>query len=239
MNKKNNNQHLYFILSSRLILFFLFQLLFYFLLRFIGYEDSWRESQGWWMIGVLFTNIISIFLLILLFKKEGLSFGKVFRFTKKGWRKDLAISISLLIIAIPISVFPNLWISNLLWGSTEPALALLFRPLPLWAVAVSFLFPITQAFAELPTYFGYVMPRLKDQLNNGWIAWAITSFFLALQHIALPFIWDGRFLLWRLGMFLPFAFFLGLCLKIRPRLIPYFMVAHGILDVGTVMMIIS
>jgi membrane protease YdiL (CAAX protease family) len=239
MKNQTHNLRLYFILSSRLILFFSFQFLFYLLLKLYGSSDAWRESQGWWMIAVLLTNIISIFVLVFLLKKEGLSFGKVFRFTKKGWRKDLIISLSLLIIAIPISVFPNLWISNLLWGSTEPALALLFRPLPLWAVVVSFMFPITQAFAELPTYFGYVMPRLKKQLNNGWMAWAIASFFLALQHIALPFIWDGKFLLWRLGMFLPFAFFLGLCLKIRPRLFPYFMIAHGILDIGTVMMIIT
>ena len=94
---------------------------------------------------------------------------------------------------------------------------------------------LTIAFAELPTYFGYVMPRLEAQLKNGWVAWLIASFFLAAQHMFLPFILDGGYLLWRLGMFLPFALFTGLVLKFRPALLPYFMVVHALMDVTTVL----
>ena len=47
---------------------------------------------------------------------------------------------------------------------------MLFRPLPMWAILLGFLFPITIAFAELPTYFGYVMPRLEKQLRSGGLA---------------------------------------------------------------------
>jgi hypothetical protein len=99
----------------------------------------------------------------------------------------------------------------------------------------SFLFPLTIAFAELPTYFGYCVPRLEAQLRNGWVAWFVASFFLAAQHMFLPLILDGGFLLWRLGMFIPFAFFTGLIIKIRPKLLPYFMVIHALLDVTTVL----
>ena len=63
------------------------------------------------------------------------------------------------------------------------------------------------------------MPRLEAQLKNGWLAWLIASFFLAAQHMFLPLILDWRFMLWRLGMFLPFALFTGLVLKLRPALI--------------------
>ena len=98
---------------------------------------------------------------------------------------------------------------------------------------VGLLFPLTIAFAELPTYFGYVMPRLAPQLKSGWLAWAVASFFLAFQHCFLPFILDGRFLLWRLGMYLPFAFFAGLLLKLRPSLLPYFVVMHALIDIST------
>jgi hypothetical protein len=35
-------------------------------------------------------------------------------------------------------------------------------------------------------------------------------------------------------MFLPFAFFVGLCIKLRPRLLPYLMVAHALIDFAAV-----
>ena len=112
---------------------------------------------------------------------------------------------------------------------------MLFRPLPTWAFVVSFLFPFTIWFAELPTYFGYAMPRLEAQLKDGWAAWLIASFFLAAQHMFLPLILDGGYLLWRLGMFLPFALFTGFVLKLRPGLLPYFVIVHALMDVTTVL----
>ena len=65
--------------------------------------------------------------------------------------------------------------------------------------------------------------------------WFIASFFLAAQHIFLPFIPDGGYLLWRLGMFLPFALFTGLVIKIRPSLAPYFLIVHALMDVTVVL----
>ena len=41
--------------------------------------------------------------------------------------------------------------------------------------------------------------------GRGWIGVALPILFLAAQHCALPLVFSGRFLLWRLGMFLPFA----------------------------------
>jgi hypothetical protein len=79
------------------------------------------------------------------------------------------------------------------------------------------------------------MPRLEAQLKNGWSAWFLASFFLAAQHMFRPLIFDGGLMLWRLGMFLPFALFIGLVVKIRPSLLPYFMVIHALLDVTTVL----
>jgi hypothetical protein len=112
---------------------------------------------------------------------------------------------------------------------------MLFRPLPTWAFVLSFLFPLTIAFAELPTYFGYCLPRLEVQLKNGWAAWLISSFFLAAQHMFLPLILNGGYLLWRFGMFLPFALFIGLMVKLRPSLLPYAVIVHALLDVTTVL----
>ena len=110
----------------------------------------------------------------------------------------------------------------------------MFRPLPTWALVVSLLFPLTIGFAELPTYFAYAMPRLEAQLKNGWLACLIASFFLSAQHVFLPLILDGRFMLWRLLMYMPFALFAGLMLKLRPTLLPYFMIVHTLVDISAV-----
>ena len=79
------------------------------------------------------------------------------------------------------------------------------------------------------------MPRLEAQLKNGWAAWLIASFFLAAQHMFLPLILNGGYLLWRFGMFLPFALFIGLMVKLRPSLLPYAVIVHALLDVTTVL----
>lgn len=78
------------------------------------------------------------------------------------------------------------------------------------------------------------MPRLEAKIGNGWIAWLIASFFLGAQHMFLPLILDGRFMLWRLGMYMPFALFAGLMLKLRPSLFPYFMIVHALVDLSAV-----
>lgn len=69
------------------------------------------------------------------------------------------------------------------------------------------------------------------------LAMVLASLFLAAQHATLPLLFDGRFILWRLLMFIPFALFVGLLLRWRPQLLPYLAVVHGLLDMATVLMI--
>ncbi len=225
--------------ASRTILFLLFQALIAFFFTLSGSERPWKESEGWWTFSVLFTNAVSIVILIRLLKRQGKKYFEVFRFTPDGWWKDLLISLAVLAVSAPVATLPSQWLSVHLLGSAEESFRMMFRPLPLWAGIVSLAFPLTHAFAELPTYFGYDMPELKKKLKNGWAAWAIASFFLALQHAALPFIPDIRFILWRVGMFLPFALYIGLILKWRPRLMPYLMIGHALIDLPVVLMILA
>jgi hypothetical protein len=97
---------------------------------------------------------------------------------------------------------------------------------------------VTQGLIELPTYFIYIMPRLEAITRKKWLAIAVASFFLAFQHIAVPLIFNYRFILWRLIMFLPFAFLMGIIIHWRPRLIPYLMIGHVLIDLSTAMFII-
>jgi len=102
-----------------------------------------------------------------LFHAEDKRYFEVIRFSRRSWKTDLIWFVVASIIAMPIAAAPMEPLAIAIFGDAMTATNMLFRPLPTWAFIVSFLFPLTIAFAELPTYFGYVMPRLEAQLKNG------------------------------------------------------------------------
>lgn len=223
------------LLISRSILFLLFQGLIALILLATGTTSAWDESARWWTFMAFLANFASLYFLVRVFKAEGKRFWDILRFSSATWKTDLLLFIGLSLIGLPIAAAPREPLAVAIFGDAMTATNMLFRPLPTWAFLLSFLFPLTIWFAELPTYFGYCMPRLEAQLKNGWIAWFLASSFLAAQHMFLPLILDGGYLLWRLGMFLPFALFTGLVLKFRPSLLPYFVIVHALMDVTTVL----
>jgi hypothetical protein len=225
----------WFMLFSRSILFLLFQGLIALTLMVTGTKSAWDESARWWTFMAFLANVGSFFLLMRLYKAEGRNFLDTLRFSRDTWKTDLLWLLGFSIIGLPLAAAPREPLAAAIFGDSMIATKMLFQPLPTWAFVLSFLFPLTIAFAELPTYFGYCMPRLTVQLKNGWLAWIIASIFLAAQHMFLPLILNGGYLLWRLGMFLPFALVTGLALKYRPRLMPYLVIGHALLDITTVM----
>lgn len=222
-------------LISRSVLFILSQGLIALILMMAGTPSAWNEASRWWTFAVILTNVCSIYLLNRVFAAEGKRFLDILKFSRATWKADLLWFIGLSLLGMPLAALPREPLSIAIFGDVATSTELMFRPIPMWAIIVSFLLPLTVAFSELPTYFGYVMPRLAAQMKNSWVAWILASFFLAAQHMFFPFLFNGRFMLWRLAMFIPFAFFTGLVLKFRPTLLPYFMIVHGLLDVSLVL----
>jgi hypothetical protein len=222
-------------LVSRSALFLLFQLLIALVFILAGRPSAWQESTRWWTLIVSFANFGSMFLLVRVFNAEGKHYFDMFHIPRQTWKRDLLWFLGFSILGLPIAAAVREPLAVAIFGDAMIPTNMLFRPLPTWGFVLSFLFPLTIAFAELPTYFGYAMPRIEAQLKNGWVAWFIASFFLAAQHMFLPLILDGGYLLWRLGMFLPFALFTGLVLKLRTTLLPYFVIVHALMDVTTVL----
>jgi len=60
-----------------------------------------------------------------------------------------------------------------------------------------------------------------------------------LQHIAVPFLCDLRFIAWRGLMCIPFAVFVGIVLHWRPRLLSYMAAVHVLMDLSFAMMLLS
>ncbi len=228
---QTKTSHPWLMLVSRSALFLLFQILITFVLATTTNAGSaWDESARWWTFLPIFANIVSIYLLIRLFQAEGKRYSNIFKFSRATLKTDLLWFFGASLIGLPIVSAPMNFLADWLFGDPMTPTIMMFRPLPAWALLLSILFPLTIAFAELPTYFGYAMPRLEAQLKNGWLAWLIASFFLGAQHMFLPLILDSRFILWRLLMYMPFALFVGFFLKLRPTLLPYFMIIHALAD---------
>jgi hypothetical protein len=183
------------------------------------------------------TNLVCIYLLIKLFNLEGLRYRDLFYFQRETFKMDLFWVLGLLILSGLAATLPNYFVALWLFGDSEAVVPLMFRALPLWAILPTLvLFPLTIALAEIPTYFGYVMPRLEKQVG-AWLAVSLSAMALAAQHVTLPLVFDVRFILWRLLMFIPFALLLGIALRLRPRLLPYLVIVHGLLDFSAAWMV--
>jgi hypothetical protein len=221
-------------LVSRSVLFMIFQFFIALILIPTGASSAWREAARYWPFMAILANIVSIYLLVRMYRAEGERYLDAIKFSRVTWKKDLLWFLGASIVGLPIIASPMNILGQALFGDRMIPTYMLFQPLPAWALVVSLLFPITVAFAELPTYFGYSMPRVAAQIKNGWLAWLIASFFLGAQHMFLPLILDGRFMLWRLLMYMPFALFSGFFLKLRPTLLPYFMIVHALADFSAV-----
>jgi hypothetical protein len=205
-----------------------------------GFSSAWESAANWWPFVVTITNFICVALLVRLFKQEGSRFWDIFRLQKEHLKSDLLVLLGVTIILGPVSYLPNIWLGGLLFGDPQIPLGLMLRPLPMWAAYASILlFPLTQGLAEGPTYFAYVMPKLEMQGMSRWLAVSLASLMLAFQHIAVPFLFDTRYLLWHGLMFIPFAFLFGILIRWRPRLLPYLAIIHVLMDVSFAAMLLG
>jgi hypothetical protein len=218
-------------LFSRLVLFGLFQALAAVIFTLLGSSEAWQASIAWWPVTATLANLVNLLLLTVLARNEGMRLIDLYRVEKHNIGKELLVVLGFLVLAAPISMLPNIAIGNWLFGDVNLASALMFRPLPRWVIyMIMVAFPITIALSEMPNYYSYVMPRLEAMIKKPWLAVGIAGVFHALQHVTLPLIFDVRFILWRLLMFLPFALFVATILRLRPRQLPYMLVVHALMD---------
>lgn len=229
---KNRSDNLTFaLLGSRLVLFLVFQAI------IALFASSWQLSEKYWLLSATLTNIVSIVFLYLLFRADGRAYFSLFRINKANIKKDLLVFLGLAILTVPVVFAPGYFLSVLLWDDVDVPTKLMFGTLEKGLVYVLLVaFPITIVFAELATYFGYIMPKLKERFKHKWLAVFLPVLFLSIQHCTLPFIPDTNFIIYRALVFLPFATLIGVSIYLRPSLFIYFAIIHGIMDLGTVLM---
>jgi hypothetical protein len=220
-------------LCIRLVLFAIFQAIIALIFTVTGHLSAWDSSAGWWQITASLASLCSLAALQYFLHREGSTLKKLYHIEREYWKKDVLLVLGLAVLGVVIAMLPNPLLSTWLFGSPEGAVPLLFRPLPAWAAWLSVVaFPISIALSELPIYMGYALPRIEALTGSAWKGIAVAGFFLAAQHITLPLIFDGRFILYRFAMYLPLALFMAIVLRWKPRLLPYMMIIHGLMDLS-------
>ena len=205
-----------------------------------GRLAPWQAAIAWWPVTVTAANLTCMALLRLLARREGLRMTDLYNFDRRTVGRDLLLVLALLVIGGPLGYLPMVLLGQALFGGAAVVADRWIMPLPSWiAVTCAILFPLTIALSELPTYFGYAMPRLQAQWRRRWLPVLLNGVHAGRPaHRAVLLAVDTRFMFWRLTSFLPFALFLGLLLNWRPRLLPYLMVVHGLMDVSLVVYVL-
>lgn len=227
-------------LTSRMVLFAVFQALTSVFMLLREAPDPWSASVAWWPVSATLANLVSLAQLRVWLRLDGMRYRDLLRVEPGTVRKDALTSLGLLVAGGVLAMGSNLGLATLLWGNPEVPLATFVRPLPLWGGLLALVaFPVTVALGELPLYYAYARPRLEAADLAPWLALGSAALFHGLQHAALPLVFDGPFMLWRALMFLPFALFVGGALRWRPRLLPYLVVAHALIDTSVGIMILQ
>ena len=227
------------LLPSRLILFAAFQAIIAAVLWRVNGSFGFQNASIYWPFAALGANIVTIVILSQAFGREGKSLASVYSFARGTVGKDIIATIVVFVIAAPVSFLPSSLLGTMLFGDANATTAVMFGRMPVIAAVATLAFPITIVFAELPLYLGYILPRLSSKTGSRAVATIVVGLFLALQHCTLPLVLDWRFVIWRFGMFLPLALWLAFAFVWRPRLLPYMMIGHGLLDLATVALVIS
>ena len=205
-----------------------------------SFLNSFGDSVKYWTLTATLTNILSIIILIILLKEEKTSFLSLFQFQKEKIKADLIWFLVILIISVPLAIAPSLALSNLLWGNTEYYHQVLFQPINKTLLYfLLFAYPISTGLAELTTYFGFVMPRLKDQMNSPWIVIALPVIAFSLQHCTLPLVFEGKFILFRGLMYLLFSLVYGVTIYKRPSLLPWLAILQILIYILPMTMLLS
>lgn len=219
-------------LLSRIILFLVFQCLFFIVFLILKVPSPWEQSANWWPFSVTFANIVCVIIMDRLLKREQKRFTDFFVFEKGTILKSFILMSAVLIVSMPFAFFPNILLGNALFGNYLDAVNLFYRPMPVIAAWIAlFSFPLTMPFGELTVYFGYVMPRLEVITKKKWLAVLLPVLMLSFQHVALPLLFDVNFIIWRLLMFLPFALIIALIIRWKPKLFPYILIGHFLIDI--------
>lgn len=179
-----------------------------------GTVNPWFVAGGWWMIAGTLVNLATIWLLLLQLRREGRGVAQVLSARD---RTDAPRSSAYLVLygllGVALFLAGSIGFARLFMGGFLSARMILLQPLPVWAALVGGIgFPLSLALVELPWYYGYLYPRLRERGLPAVLALLLVVLMHGAQYAALPFLPAVPFVLYRSLSFLPLA--LGLAVSV-------------------------
>lgn len=211
----------------RLVLAFIWQGLTA-ILFFSEAPSPMEAAAPWWPVYGTLIDARALLLILFLIRRERVSLSELLKFDAERFTSDVLRGLLAILWVFPVAMAGIIGSSLLFFGTYEPPSV--YYPLPIWASLYSLLiFPLLWAVVEQGTYQGYALVRLETLLPNRVSAVALVVSGWALQHLALPFIPNLDYLLFRTCSFIPLAILMTLVFLRTRRLIPL-IIAHWAVD---------
>jgi len=194
----------------------------------------WNAAAPWWTVYATLVDAGCLALMARYARAEGIRLRDLIGRPRLRWGRDIFLGMAYLAIIFPFFWLAAPWASRIAYGTTQPDMYpgfLTARALPLWGVIYSLsVFWIIWSPTEEMTYNGYALPRLYALSGRWWVAVSIVSFWWTVQHSFLPFIVNGRYVVWRFLAFLPGVIVMTLLYLWKRRLFPLIL-AHWTMDI--------
>lgn len=220
------------LLVSRIVLMVFLQLITYWIV--IQKESPFEYSGYFWSIQLTIVNTILLVMMIIVLKKKGIGY---FDFFKQANKVNSLYFLKMFLPLFICAMLPNILLSILLYQDPQIGSTFLIGDIPLFFILINItIFPILQGFVELPFYFLFIMPKLKNISNNKWVYIGLPVFFLSIQHMVMPLRFDLTYIIYRSLMFFPFALFIGILIHKKPSMMPYLVILHILMNASLSMM---
>jgi membrane protease YdiL (CAAX protease family) len=201
-----------------------------------GNPNPWQAAAPWWIVYGTLIDIGCIFILIRLTRREGIRFLDLFSFQNRNPARSILLLLGLMVLFFILAIAGGVISGKLIYGNSAAPSPM--GPLPLWGALYALLvWPIIWGITEELTYLGYALPRLEVLTGRPWKAVLIVGIGWAVQHCALPLIFDWQWSLHRfLSSLLIAIVFPIIYFRVR-RLLP-FIIAHWLANFLSVLMLV-
>ena len=226
------------VLVSRIILLVLFYFIAVWIYKSRNLPNAYDLARPWWPISLIFINGIVLIILFFATRQEGKTMASLIGFDKELIKKDIKSSLWMILVSMVLAVGATMGLGALFYHLKTPSGLMSLSYLPVWAMVLTLaVHPVINAFIEEMTYNGYEFPRLDGILHSSSLAVVLVTFFFSLQHIAIPFAFDAKFLLWRFLSFVPLLLFWVL-IYAKMRRLPSLIIVHWFMDIFAVLSIL-
>lgn len=223
-------------LPARLVFAFLAQALAAGLFALQGAANPWSAAAAWWPVYSTLTDGFCLLTLIWLVRREALTLGDLVGAKGSAILRQSLWTPAYLLAVAPTAVLASLITQAFYGASLPPMLAVVDLP-PLGGLYSLIVWPIIWVITEELVYLGYLLPRLEVLFGKTWPAILVVVLFWGLQHLAMPFLFDGKYLVSRvLAALAAVSSFPVVFVLWRRRLVPLIGV-HYLADLATAVLI--